>query len=97
MKPIPTETDLEISFELCEVTGPNTQKRIDRVRQKIKDLQTDGERHMLLKLCELLIDIVEKWETKVSVEKLSDVIHCLQKANLILSKFKNKLFDKKKN
>lgn len=97
MKPIPIENDLEISFELCEIDNlQETKVRIDKIREKIKNLQSEGEKNMILNLCEILVESVEKWEDKDSMSLLNKAIHCVQKANIFLARQKQKIFDVKR-
>ena len=95
MKPIPVETnELEISFEICPIDNIKvTQTRINKVRDKIKKLESDGEKSILLKLCEILIDIVEKWDKGRNIDLITQAIHCLQKASVCLAKEKFKFLN----
>ncbi len=98
MRAIPIEnTDLEISIEMYPAEMAKvTNERINLVRAKLKNLQSENQRSVLLHLAEMLVDIVENWNNVKFVDKLSKAIHCIQKANVFLAKQKEKFLIKSK-
>jgi len=90
MKLIPLETEFDLEFESLKLNEA-TKDRIKKVREKIKLLESTGNKNILLRLVEILIDVVEQWESEKNLSLINRAIHCLQKANTILAKEKTEV------
>lgn len=98
MKKIPIETDeMLINLDIYPIDEGNiTKKRIADVRERIRNLESEGNKNQLLKMAEYLVSIVEKWEIR-DRNIIDRAVQCLQKVSSILAIEKNKILANKKN